>query len=48
MVFLVVETVVVEGVHQAVGRLVVGQAMSLLLTLVAVVATLIVDQMDVD
>ena len=47
MVFRVVETVVAVGVHQVVGRLVVGQAMSLLLTLVMVDATLIVDHMDV-
>ena len=48
MVFRVVETVVAVGVHQVVGRLVVGQAMSLLLTLVLVDATLIVDHMVVD
>ena len=48
MVFRAVETVVAVGVHQVVGRLVVGQAMSLLLTLVLVDATLIVDHMDVD
>ena len=48
MVFRVVETVVAVGVHQAVGRLVADQAMSLLLTLVMVDATLIVDHMVVD
>ena len=35
-------------VNQVVGHLIVGQAMSLLLTLVAVDATLIVDHMDED
>jgi len=48
MAFPVVETVVAAGVHQAVGHLVVGQAMYLLLTLAMVDATLIVDHMDVD
>ena len=48
MVFLVVETVGVVGVHQAVGPLVVGQAMSLLLTLVVEGVTLIVDHTGVE
>jgi len=48
MVFLVVGPVGVVGAHQAVGPLVVGQAMFLLLTLVVEGVTQIVDHMGVD
>ena len=48
MAFLVVGAVGVADALQAVAPLVVGQAMSLLLTLVVEGATLIVDHMDVE